>query len=77
MLCESERGAAGRIRYVIMTRNPVTGTVYAVQRYWREPGDQRGRLYLAGDYARAVADCDARREAGDCQCYVQRVGGAA
>lgn len=72
---ESERRHDRSIRYVIATRNPLTGTVYAVQAYWREPGDQCGRLYLAGDYDRAVADCEARRQAGDYGCYVAGVRG--
>jgi hypothetical protein len=72
-LCESERRHVGRTQYLLMSRNAITDTVYVVQRYWREPGDQNGRLYLAGDYQRALADCRARQEAGDYACHVQKV----
>lgn len=72
-LCESERRHVGRTQYLLVTRNPITGTSYVVQRYWREPGEQHGRLYLAGDYERALADCRARQEAGDYACRVQEV----
>lgn len=73
-LGESERQHDRSVRYVIVTRNPLTGTVYPVQSYWRDAGDAVGRLYLAGDYDRAVADCEARREAGDYSCRVVQVG---
>jgi hypothetical protein len=74
-VCESERRHERDVRYVIVTRNPLTGTDYAVQSYWRDAGDQVGRLYLAGDYDRAVADCETRREAGDVHCHVVQVSG--
>jgi len=74
-VCESERRHEHSVRYVLMSRNPLTGTDYAVQCYWRDAGDTVGRLYLAGDYDRAVADCRARREAGDYSCRVVQVSG--
>ena len=76
-VCEGERRHDRSVRYVIVTRNPLTGTTYPVQSYWRDAGDTVGRLYLAGDYDRAVADCEARRVAGDYHCRVVQVGGAA